>query len=307
MSSGEALLVVSGYASVDFALQLAPFQGVDATTQIRGRADEWPRYGGIAHVTRAAGSVSAGGAAAGAAAGDSAGALRVAALSWVGEDAAGAGWIDAVAAGNAATTGIAVLGSRSPNAYLLYPEGDGTICLFDPGDCHTEGLSAAQRELLAGATTVVVTIGPERATRELLDAISAECTVFWVLKQDPDSLPADLATRLAGRADIVTLSEGESGYLATIAANARPGTHIVVTRGAAGSELRRVTGGAALETVGEVGAEPVRGVDTTGAGDTFSGTLAALIAGQGERDTATLLAHISEAAAATARMLAARA
>lgn len=294
MTAGSPLLVVSGYASVDFALQLAPFQGVDATTQIRSRADEWPRFGGIAHVTRAAAKCAAED-------------LTVAALSWVGADESGSAWTASVVAGGADARGVARLGTRSPNAYLLYPEGDGTICLFDPGDCHSEGLTPEQRDLLREATTVVITIGPERATRELLDEISDDCTVMWVLKQDPDSLPDDLAQRLAARASVITLSEGEGSYLAGIAATAAAGTSIVVTRGAAGSELRLVTPDATLETIGSVPAQPVRGVDTTGAGDTFSGTLAARIAASTQRDPATLLAHITAASAATAQMLASRA
>ena len=60
------------------------------------------------------------------------------------------------------------------------------------------------------------------------------------------------------------------------------------------------------ETATPSTAAPVRGVDTTGAGDTFSGTLAARIAANPARDPETLLGHIAAAAAATARLLAAR-
>lgn len=299
MIGAAPLLVVAGYASVDFAMQLAPFQGVDATTTVLGRADEWPRHGGVAHVTRAA----------------AAGApdVRIAALSWVGEDSMGSAWIAAVEQGGADARGVAVRGNRSPNAVLLYPEGDGTICLFDPGDCHDGGLTDAQRELAREADAVVVTIGPEAATRELLAAIRPDTIVCWVLKQDPASLTSELAAELAARANVITLSEGEGGYLDGITASAKPGTDIIVTRGSRGAELHRLTKGSSIELVGSVPAHPVAGVDTTGAGDTFSGTLAARIAaatftaGRRGGDAELMLEHVAQASAATAAMLRARA
>ncbi|MCS3427978.1 carbohydrate kinase family protein [Leucobacter aridicollis] len=312
MTAVAPLLLVTGYASVDFAMQLAPFRGTDATTTVLGRADEWPRYGGVAHVTRAA----AASRAADPSSQDAAvveSSVRVEALSWVGQDPDGAAWIDAVERGGAGSAGIATRGTRSPTSFLLYPEGDGTICLFDPGDCHAGALTSDQRRLAAAADAVVVTIGPAHATRELLDAIRPDATLCWILKQDPDSLSGDLATALAARADVITLSEGESGYLAGIAAAARPGTDIIVTRGSRGAELRRVTANATIEPIGSVPAEPVAGVDTTGAGDTFSGTLAARIAAEPARDRAhdtdprPMLEHIAAAAGATAAMLRARA
>ncbi|MGO3147453.1 MAG: carbohydrate kinase family protein [Leucobacter sp.] len=293
MTLTAPLLLVSGYASVDFALQLAPFQGMDATTDVRSRADQWPRYGGVVHVTRAAGQLAQ----------DN---VSVAALSWVGNDAEGGAWIQAVADGGADTRGIVRSGDRTPNSFLLYPEGDGTICLFDAGNCQSDELTTEQRELLSKATTVVVTIGPQHSTRQLLECVRPDSTVFWILKQDPASLTGDLAARLAARANFISLSEGEGGYLDGIAQVARPGTKIVVTRGSQGSDLRQVTSYATIETIGSVPASPVSGVDTTGAGDTFSGTLAALIAGSPERDTEVLLDHLRVASAATARLLASR-
>ncbi|RGE21552.1 carbohydrate kinase family protein [Leucobacter sp. wl10] len=286
-------LVVSGYASVDYAMQLAPFEGHHATTTVRSRADEWPRYGGIAHVTRAAARAAGG-------------AVRVAALSWVGGDAEGEAWVRAVETGGADTSGVARSGSRSPSAHLLYPEGQGAICLFDPGDCHADRLTAAQRELLATADAAVVTVGPEETTRELLTAIPAGAPVFWIVKQDPASLTAELVAELASRARLVTLSEGERGYLETVAAAAAPGAYVVVTRGSEGAELLRVGPGCELTGVGSVPAQPVTGVDTTGAGDTFSGTLVALLAAGGDPEPEEMLAHLAAASDATARMLSER-
>lgn len=287
-------LVVSGYASVDYAMRLAPFEGPDATTIVRSRADEWPRYGGIAHVTRAAARAAGG-------------EVRVAALSWVGADAEGAAWVRAVATDDVDVAGVARSGTRSPSAHLLYPEGDGTICLFDPGDCHAPGLTDAQRGVLARADAVVVTIGPEEATREILRLVPAQCLVFWIVKQDPASLTGALASELAARARVITLSDGERGYIDTIAAAASAGTDVIVTRGSEGAELYRVRAGGRLDALGTVPATPVADVDTTGAGDTFSGTLAALVAGDAAPEPEAMLARIGQASEATARMLAERA
>lgn len=287
--SASPSLIVSGYASVDYAMQLAPFEGHDATTIVRARADEWPRYGGIAHVTRAAGRATEGGA-------------RVTALSWVGGDSEGEAWMSAVEAGGADTAGVARMGCRSPSSYLLYPEGEGTICLFDPGDCHG-GLTGEQRELLLGADLLVVTVGPAKATEQLLGAIPAGCAVFWIVKQDPASLTGELAAQLAARARVVALSEGERGYLDGIAAAARTGTYVIVTRGSRGAELLCVDSVGHLATVGEVPVRPVAGVDTTGAGDTFSGALAAALAGDPDANPDEMLAHLARASKATAEML----
>ncbi|WP_052961562.1 MULTISPECIES: carbohydrate kinase family protein [unclassified Leucobacter] len=294
MSAARPLLVVSGYASIDYALQLAPFEGFDATTIVRARAEEWPRYGGVAHVTRAASLADAG--------------VDVAALSWVGSDAEGHRWIDAVASSGADTVGVAVSAGRSPSSHLLYPEGAGTICLFDPGDAGTDRLTDAQRTLLGAADVAVVTIGPECATRELLAAVRPDCRLFWILKQDPSSLTDALLSELSARAWAITLSDGERGALDRILPLAAPGTLVVVTRGSRGSELLRISADRSLESLGEVPSSPVSGVDTTGAGDTFSGTLAALLAG--ETGTAPspqrVLADLERASLATARMLAER-
>lgn len=287
-------IVVSGYASVDYALRLAPFEGPNATTVVRSRAEVWPRYGGIAHVTRAVARAAGPGA-------------RVTAISWVGPDPEGAAWSASVRAGGALTDGVTVLGSRSPSSHLLYPEGSGTICLFDPADCHPERLSPAQRAAAAAADVAVVTVGPAAATRELVDALRSDTALFWIVKHDPSSLPDGLAARLAERARLVTLSHEESGYLDTIARAARPGAYVARTRGSDGAELLRLGDGGRFETVGTVPTEAVRGIDTTGAGDTFAGVLAVRLAAAGDPSPQQMLGFVGEAASAATAMLTARA
>jgi len=287
-------IVVSGYASVDYAMRLAPFEGQNATTIVRSRADEWPRYGGVAHVTRAVAAAAGAGA-------------RAVMLSWVGPDAEGAAWSESVRSGGAAISGVAVSGSRTPSSHLLYPEGSGTICLFDPADCHPEKLTPAQRAVVDGADVVIATVGPAAPTRELIDALPAGCALVWTLKNDPSSLPEELTRRLSERSQLITLSDEESRHLETIALTARPGTYVARTSGPQGAELLRVVDAGALEAIGRVPATRVIGVDTTGAGDTFAGSLAVGLAAAPEPDPQRMLGLIAAAVEAATNMLAARA
>lgn len=294
MTGRVPTIVVSGYASVDYAMQLAKFEGEHATTMVRSRAEEWPRYGGVAHVTRAVVGVAGGGA-------------EVVALSWVGPDHEGEAWTNAVREGGARVDGVAVHGTRSPSSHLLYPEGSSTICLFDPADCHQHELTAAQRQILADADVAVVAVGPADLTRELVNAVPSESPIVWTVKHDPSSLPVDLTELLAERSRLVTLSSEESAYLEPIARAAKPGTFVARTRGAGGAELLVVKEDRTLESVGFVPTSTVSNVDTTGAGDTFAGVLAVRLATQPNPTTSEMLEFIASAVSAATHMLAARA
>jgi ribokinase len=273
-------VVVVGYASLDHALQLGEFHGPDATSLVTGRLSaEWPRAGGVAHHVRALRAARPD--------------VTVRAVSWVGPDDGGAGWRRAVRATGADDAGVHVTGTRTPSAYLMYVADGGTVCVFDPADCHPQGggLTAEQRAVVAGADWCLLAVAPQRATHEVLDALPATARLVWAVKHDDDAYPPDLVELLLARAEVVSLSAGERAFLSPsgtgtagpdpdgpagpadltgLAERAGAGTLLVETRGAAGVHARLGTG------TREVAVTPVHAVDTTGAGDTF---VAALTAG----------------------------
>lgn len=284
-----SVIAVAGYASVDYAMRLAPFRGLDATTIVRSRAEVWPRIGGIAHVTSAIAQATN---------------AAVSAISWVGPDDEGVLWRDFVAATGVDVASVAVSGTRSPSSQLLYPEDGGTICLFDPADCHPAALLAVQRRVIEQADWVILTVGPVAVTRMILQAVRPDTRLAWVVKSDAASVPADLRREILQRADIVTMSENERGFVDDQLDQLRPGVLVVETQGARGSRVLEWADGLLVER-GTVESTRVSGVDTTGAGDTFTGTL---IAGLARRDGDDLLAEavltdLLRASEATAEML----
>jgi ribokinase len=255
-------VVVVGYASLDHAMQLGTFHGPDATSIVTGRlSEEWPRPGGIAHHVRA---LHASGARA-----------DVQPVSWVGPDAGGAGWVRALTDAGAGSAGVRACGTRTPSSYLMYTGDGGAVCVFDPADCHhgDGALTAAQRDVVRTADWCVLAVAPQRATRDVLALLPAHARVVWAVKHDAAAYPPDLVAELLGRADVVSLSAGERGFLdlpgVPVHDRVRPGALVVETRGAAGVHARLGT----AELV--VAVRPVDAVDTTGAGDTFVATLVA--------------------------------
>lgn len=289
--SGEktAGIVVAGYASVDYALILAPFRGTDATTIVKKRAEVWPRVGGIAHVTAAI---------------SRAASLPVSALSWIGDDAEGRLWRAAVASAGVDVSGVLTEGKRSPSSHLLYPEDGGTMCLFDPADCHPGKLPDPQATVVRGARWIVLTVGPVEATRDIVNAVGPTARLVWVVKHDADSIPPELRGEILRRADIVTLSESERGFIAAHLDQLRPGVIVVETRGTEGARVLEVRDGELVET-GAVAASPVNDVDTTGAGDTFTGTFVAALADDPAQvlDASSTLNHLRRASQATHDLL----
>lgn len=111
-------IVVTGYASLDYAVQLDLPALPDRTSTILSRAAEWPRLGGSpAYVAAAL----------------VAGRARDAApVSWVGDDAEGARYRDSLEALGVRTDGIGVRPGRTPICILAYQPDDRCHCLYDP-------------------------------------------------------------------------------------------------------------------------------------------------------------------------------
>lgn len=293
-----SVIAVAGYASLDYAMQLGEFHGADATTIVTGRAEVWPRVGGIAHVTAAiANSFPEG---------------ETAAIAWVGTDAEGTLWRDRVASAGVNVDGVSVTGSRSPSSHLLYPAGGGTMCLFDPADCHPQVLPESQVAVLNRADWLVLTVSPEAATHQLLAALPEHTRLAWIVKHDVSSISPELRRALLLRADLITLSEGERGFVGIDRDPVKPGALIIETRGSRGARftVAGAAAGAAVDSAGlafagEVAAYPVSDVDTTGAGDTFAGAVVARLAAApvDVHDSDAVSAVLDHAARATAELL----
>lgn len=273
-------IAVSGYASLDHVVTLdgVPVPGRTTTILSRPR-DSWPRLGGSPAYVAAA--LVRGG-------------VEVASpVSWVGEDDAGQDFRRHLEARHIRTDGIAtVAGARTPMSILAYEPQGGCLCLYHPAIPTEPGLTQAQRRVVAQADWLCVTIGPAGATREVLDALPAASGLCWVVKDDPRSMPPDLAASLAARADLICCSAAEAAFVRAAfraAGTVRAGAIVIETRGGAGAEVT-----AQGETV-FVPAENLPVTDPTGAGDTFAGGALAALA-KGERDPVCIVRAGHEAA-----------
>lgn len=269
---GRPRIVVVGYASLDSSTSIREFRGVDATSILdRALVSTEPAVGGIAHLTRA---VSATGA-------------RADAVSWVGDDRWGRRWAEEVAADGSTVTGVSTAGDRTPSATLIEIAAGGTICLFDPGDCHPDDLSPAQLDVVADADWVLLTVAPRRLTAQLLDALPEHTRLAWAVKHDEDAYTPAIIRRILERADIVSFSRGERDYVTVDGAaperTVRPGTIVIETRGGDGVVWSETHDGITTRA-GSHTADRIEVEDTTGAGDTFIGTLVGLVATAAERD-----------------------
>ena len=283
-------LAVVGYASLDSTVRSPRFQGLDATSIVGPKLADG-NAGGIVHITSAIHLAGA----------------EADAVSWVGADENGDRWRAALRSHGASDAGVAVSGSRTPTSTLIHFEAGGTICLFDPGDCHGSELTAAQAAILVAADWCLLTVAPRHIVEQVLDILPDTTRLAWAVKSDASAFPPELVERLLRRSALVSFSSGEAPFLsdggARPEARVRPGTLLVETRGARGVDYA-VVGDPAL--AGSVEVVPVAAADATGAGDTFIGTLTALLAA--ERPAGALTAqqlhqHLVASTEASAAML----
>ncbi len=269
-------LVVTGYASLDYAVGLAGQAIGDRTTLIASRdTGAWPRAGGCPTYVAAA-AVRAG--------------QRATPIMWAGSGEEGALFTRAVAAQGLPTEGIGTMPSpRSPTALMVYQADGSCICLYDPALNGSERLTETQKALIAGASHLCISVGPPHLMVPILDACPPGARLYWAVKNDPDAFPAALRARLAERADVIFCSASERVLV--------PATDalVVETRGAASVAVTE--GG----TTKELPVERVETRDTTGAGDTFAGGFIAA-----EMSGATSLAAAQAGISAAAALLQAR-
>lgn len=239
-------LVVTGYASLDYAVGLAG-QALGDTTTLISRRDvaAWPRAGGCPTYIAAA-VVHAG--------------QKATPIMWVGSGAEGQQFRALLAGQGVPTEGVGVTESeRSPTSMLIYQADGSCICLYDPALDRREHLSEAQQALIAGASHLCISVGPPQLMDTILDACAPKARLYWAVKNDSDAFPPALRTRLSARADVIFCNASEPGLIGPTQAV------IVETRGARGVVVRQSGAPRELPT------EAVEIRDATGAGDTFAG------------------------------------
>jgi ribokinase len=282
MNGGIAII---GYASLDHVAMLDSVPRPGRTSTILARpTNAWPRLGGSpAYV---AGALAA------------AGVADARPVSWIGSDEAGDAYLAQLRDKGVLVDAMArVPDARTPMAVLAYDPDGGCCCLYDPGMPKDLALTRTQRDIVARADWLCVTIGPTRATLAALDALNPSARLAWVVKDDPRALPPDLAARLAGRADVICHSRAERGFVEAAfrtTLGSRPDRIVIETLGGDGATVSQ--GGTSLS----VATVPFETPDPTGAGDTFAGGVIAALAA-GETDLIAVVEAGHEAAAALLR------
>lgn len=202
----------------------------------------------------------------GAVGGDDFGALLVRRLTGAGVDASRVRRLE-----GASGLALITVDAAAENTIVVVPGANGALT----------GIDEADEALIRAADLLVLQLEVPLDTVTRAARVAAAAGVPVLL--NPSPMPAaecPLPAQLLAAVDILVLNESEA---AALPAGATPGGgHVVITLGAAGARYRG-PGGATAH------ARPpaVRPVDTTGAGDAFTGALA--VAWSGGRDPAAAL------------------
>jgi fructokinase len=197
--------------------------------------------------------------------------MSCAAVTWVGTDELGDSFLDDLTRRGVDVQASDRTGTRSPTCHLYYSADNDPVLFYDAGDCPTR-LSPEQRRVVSSADWVCLSVAPQAALRVAVDETKAGSALLWTVKSDPAALTGALARDLVARAEIITYSHSEAGFLGELcgfdpSALAKEGRLVVETRGPRGAQLWFGDRSATLTT------SPATGRDTTGAGDTFAAAL----------------------------------
>jgi len=153
---------------------------------------------------------------------------------------------------------------------MVSSEGENTIAVAPGANASARSDQVPDELLCAGTTLVAQMEVPPSETAMLIRRLRTRGG-YSLLNLAP-ALPIDIA--LLGEIDLVVANEGEAAATGSDPARLalRPRQGLVVTRGAAGA-LAILRDGVRIE----VPALAIEPVDTTGAGDTFVGVLAAAL------------------------------
>lgn len=276
-----APVVIAGFATVDYVVQVeGAFTGRGTLSMRQAAHDAWPRPGGAALYAGAALALAG---------------VSAAPLTWTGADLDGKVYGQACRRARLSRDGVAVQRGASTTRCLLIYNADGTYgCLLSPGPT---ALTARQISLVDRAAWLVIAAGPPDIAGRLLDRISPEVRVAWIVKDDPACFPLQLARRLAKRADVVFCNANERAWLEAWRGSPRPVSQILFeTRGENGVVIEDGS------ERSEQPAAPVRVSDATGAGDTFAGAALAMLTRGGSARSAALAGVEAAAALLSARI-----
>lgn len=189
---------------------------------------------------------------------------RVRMIGAVGSDDFGPRLVETLSGAGVSTEGVRRVDGPSGTALItVADDAENTIVVVPGANGAFVALNDADRAAIAGAGLLVLQLEVPIATVTAAARVAADAGVPVLLNPSPvRPLPQGL---LAG-VDILVVNETEAAALG----DARPGGgHLVTTLGAFGARYRGPSGILAVPTPGTV-----RPVDTTGAGDAFTGALA---------------------------------
>jgi ribokinase len=206
----------------------------------------------------------------------------------VGADGFGQSARDNLAANGVDTTGLR--NEAAPTGWAciaVTPDGENAITVASGANLHATQDQVPDAWLTPDTLLVLqMEVPPEQSLRLARRARDRGGRVLLNLAPAPADLPHDVLAGLLGAVDILVVNEHEAEIagraLATTAAGVEAmaaaiathhGVATAVTLGARGAVVALPDG-----TLQRVAARPVQPVDTTGAGDTFTGVLAASLA-----------------------------
>ncbi|MFI9201527.1 ribokinase [Streptomyces sp. NPDC053048] len=231
---------------------------------------------------------------------------RTALLARVGDDAFGRLLLDAQReAGTDVRHVLVERGARTGTALIVVdPDGDNSIVVSPGANAHlTPADVRSSREVIAASAVLSLQLEIPPATVAAAVDVAAESGTRVVL--NPSPVPDALDARLLAAADPLVVNEHEARRLSGVvdgtpadwarALRERGARSVVVTLGGAGALALDAD---ATEPVVVPGVE-VEVVDTTGAGDAFTGALATRLAGGAALDEAARFAVRVAAASVT--------
>jgi ribokinase len=265
---GEApTVVVSGYASIDEVYKSSRLAGAAQTGVLSGPVRPVPRHGGCGpNTARVLANLG----------------VPSAVITWVGDDAEGRAFVEALAKAGVSLAGVEVGRGASPRCLLLYDATGDAACYFHPSGSAKQSISPLIRQLVANARWLAITVGPAEVSAALLDARGPSTRLAWGVKGDALAFPPELCARLV-QADVICLNRHELEFVAD-ALSISPSVEALLERGAGAVVLTRGAQGYSVVTPdgssdGHV--EPVSVPDLTGAGDAFlAGLLEGLVGGE---------------------------